>query len=326
MKAVVHTRYGGPEVLGVQEVPQPVPAADEVLVRVHATTINRTDCGFRSATPWFARFFTGWRRPRHQVLGSEFAGEVVEVGAAVTEFAVGDRVFGVNQRTFGANAEYMRNREGDPIVTMPAGLAYEEAAAVPDGIVLARTCLTAAGVGPGTKLLIYGASGSIGSAGVQLAKHLGAHVTAVCDTAALDIVRSLGADRVIDYTQEPFLEPGVRYDAIFDAVGKLSFRRVRRSLTPDGVYATTDLGWLWHQPLLSIATRFVGRQRAMLPLPAYRKEHVLHAKELLESGAYRPVIDRRYLLEEIVEATRYVETGRKIGNVVIVVVPDAVEG
>jgi NADPH:quinone reductase-like Zn-dependent oxidoreductase len=323
MKAIVHTRYGGPEVLGVQDLERPTPAADEVLVRVHATTVNRTDCGFRSAKPWFARFFTGWRGPRHTVLGSEFAGEVVEVGDAVTEFVVGDRVFGVNQRTFGANAEYMLNREGDPISTMPAGLTYEEAAAVPDGIVLGRTCLTATGIGPGTKVLIYGASGSIGSAAVQLATHNGADVTAVCDTAALDLVRSLGPDRVIDYTREPYLEPGVRYDVILDAVGKLSFRRVRRSLTRDGVYATTDLGWMWHQPLLSIATRYVGRQRAMLPLPAYRKEHVVVAKELLESGAYRPIIDRRYPLVEAVEATRYVESERKIGNVVLVVRHDA---
>jgi NADPH:quinone reductase-like Zn-dependent oxidoreductase len=323
MKAVVHTRYGGPEVLSLQDIPRPVPAADEVLVRVHATTVNRTDCGFRSATPWFARFFTGWRGPRHTVLGSEFAGEVVEVGGDITEFAVGDRVFGVNQRTFGANAEYMLNRERDAIAQIPEGMSCQEAAAIPDGVVLARTCLTAAGVGPGTKLLIYGASGSIGSAGVQLAKHLGADVTAVCDTAALDIVRSLGPDRVIDYTQEPFLGTGARYDVIFDAVGKLSFRRVRRSLTPDGVYATTDLGWLWHQPLLSIATRFVGRQRAMLPLPSYRKEHVLFAKELVEAGAYRALIDRRYPLDQIVEATRFVESGRKIGNVVIDVVQNA---
>ena len=206
-------------------------------------------------------------------------------------------MFGVDQHSFGANAEYMTVRERDPITTMPAGFTYEEAAAIPDGFVLATTCLTATGVGPGTRLLIYGASGSIGTAGVQLAKHLGADVTAVCDTAALDVVRSLGPDRVIDYTQEPFLEPGVRYDVIFDAVGKLSFRRVRRSLTPDGVYATTDLGWLWHQPLMSIATRLVGRQRAMLPLPSYRKEHVLLAKELLEVGRvpsrHRPPLPAR---------------------------------
>jgi NADPH:quinone reductase-like Zn-dependent oxidoreductase len=317
MKAIVHTRYGGPDVLSVQDVPRPVPADDEVLVRVHATTVNRTDCGFRSATPWFARFFTGWRSPRHQILGNEFAGEVVEIGAAVTELAVGDRVFGVDQRTFGANAEYKTIRERDPITTMPAGLTFAEAAAVPDGFVLGRTCLTAAGVGRGTRLMVYGASGSIGSAAVQLAKHLGAEITAVCDTPGLEAVRSLGPVRVIDYTQEPFLEPGVRYDVILDAVGKLSFRRVRRSLTPDGVYATTDLGWMWHQPLLSIATRFVGRQRAMLPLPAYRKEHVLLVKALLEAGEYRPVIDRRYPLEDAVEATRFVERGRKIGNVVL---------
>lgn len=323
MKAVVHTRYGGPEVLGLREVPRPVPAPDEVLVRVHASTVNRTDCGFRAARPWFVRAFTGWRGPRNPILGNEFAGEVVEAGSAVTELAVGDRVFGVDQRTFGANAEYKTVRERDPITTMPAGLSFAEAASVPDGFVLGRACLTAAGVVAGTRLMIYGASGSIGTAAVQLALHLGAEVTAVCDTAGLDVVRSLGPGRVVDYTQEPFLEPGVRYDVILDAVGKLSFRRIRRSLTPDGVYATTDLGWLWHQPLLSIATRFVGRQRAMLPLPTYSKDHVLLAKELLEAGEYRPVIDRRYPLDDAVEATRYVESGRKIGNVVLDVVPAA---
>ncbi|HEX5827329.1 MAG TPA: NAD(P)-dependent alcohol dehydrogenase [Candidatus Limnocylindrales bacterium] len=319
MKAIVHTRYGGPEVLRLEDIPRPVPAPDEVLVRVRATTVNRTDCGFRSATPWFARFFTGWRGPRFRVLGSEFAGDVVEVGADVTAFAVGDRVFGVNQRRFGGNAEYMINRETDPITTIPEGVSYEEAAAIPDGFVLGRTCLTATGVGPGTRLLVYGASGSIGSATVQLAIHLGAEVTAVCDTAGLDVVRSLRPARLIDYTAEPFLEPGVRYDVIIDAVGKLSFRRVRRALAPDGRYATTDLGWMWHQPLMSVATRFVGRQRAMLPLPSYRTEHVLLAKELLEAGAYRAIIDRRYPLEETVEATRYVESERKIGNVVLLV-------
>ena len=319
MRAIVHTRYGSPDVLHLEEVERPVPADDEVLVRIHATTVNRTDCGFRAGSPWITRYFAGWLRPRLTILGTEFAGEVVEAGAGVTELQVGDRVFGVNANRFGAHAEFLAVREAGPIATIPAAVSYEDAAAVCDGIVLARTCLRAAGVTAGTRLLLYGASGSIGTAGVQLARHMGAHVTAVCDTRTVELVRSLGPDRVIDYTREDFVGDGTRYDVIFDAVGKLSFRRIRHALKPAGVFATTDLGFMWHAPLLVIATRYVGRQRVMIPIPAYRKDDVLFARELLEAGAYRAIIDRRYPLEDVIDATRYVETGTKTGNVVITV-------
>jgi NADPH:quinone reductase-like Zn-dependent oxidoreductase len=320
MRAVVHTRYGDPDVLHLAEVERPIPKDDEVLVRVRATTVNRTDCGFRDPRPFFVRFFSGLVRPRHRILGTEFAGEVVEVGAAVTGFAVGDHVFGVNADRFGAHAQFMRVRHDAPIAAKPAGVTFEEAAAVPDGMILALTGLRAAGVEEGRRIVVYGASGSIGTAAVQLAKHfLDADVTAVCTTAAVGTVRSLGADRVIDYTEEDFTASGETYDVVFDAVGKHSFRRCRRSLVPGGVYVSTDLGFLWQVPILALATRWLGSKRVMLPIPRYRKEEVLLVKELIEDGRYHAVIDRSYPLEQVVAATRYVETEQKIGNVVLTV-------
>jgi NADPH:quinone reductase-like Zn-dependent oxidoreductase len=319
MQAAINDRYGGPEVVRVETVPRPVPAADELLVRVVATTVNRTDCGMRAASPFIARFFTGLRRPRLRILGSEFAGVVVEVGAAVAEFAVGDEVFGVLNGRCGAHAEYMCVRESHPVALKPAATTFDEAAAVCDGMILAMTCLRRAGVSAGTRLLVYGASGSIGTAGVQLAKHLGAHVTAVCPAANGDVVRSLGADEVIDYTAHDFTADGAIYDVIFDSVGKLSYRRSRRALVRGGLFVETDLGPWCRNPVWTLWTRFVGRTRMLFPIPRYTKADVLLLKELLESGAYRAVIDRRYPLAEIVEATRYVETEQKVGNVVVTV-------
>ena len=228
MRAVVNTEYGGPDVLRILDVERPVPADDEVLVEVHATTVNRTDCGFRAPAPWFIRLFAGLRRPRRTILGTEFAGVVAEVGPAVTEFAVGDEVFGVNADRFGAHAEYLCVRESAPIAPKPSGMSFEEAAAVCDGAILAMTCLTWPHLRAGQSILIYGASGSIGTAGVQLAKHIGAHVTAVCNTDNVEVVRSLGADEVIDYTVEDFTANGQTYDVVFDAVGKKSFAGVQR--------------------------------------------------------------------------------------------------
>jgi NADPH:quinone reductase-like Zn-dependent oxidoreductase len=322
MKAVVHHEYGSPDVLHVQDVPRPVPRSDEVLVRVHATTINRTDCGFRDPKPFLVRLFSGLRRPRHAVLGTELAGTVEEVGSAVTEFAVGDEVFGVNADRFGAHAELVRVRQRAPLAPKPNGLSFEEAAAVSDGAILALTCLRWAKVGAGQRIAVYGASGSIGTAAVQLAEHLGAHVTAVCNTRNVDVVRSLGADEVVDYEQEDFTAAGADYDVIIDAVGKLSARRGRRALAAGGIFASTDFGPRGEVLLLALATWLpskLGARQVMLPLPRYTKRDVLFLKELIESGQYRPVIDRRYPLEDVVEATRYVETEQKVGNVVLTV-------
>ena len=316
MRAVVHDRYGPPEVLHVADVERPVPTEDEVLVRVHASTVTRGDAmGVRSVEYRFTRLFTGIRRPRRTSSGTEFAGRVEEVGAAVTEFRVGDEVFGVEG---GANAEYVAVRESGPIAQKPTGLTYEEAAAIPDGSLLALSCLRPAYPLRGKSVLVYGAAGSVGTAAVQLlAHHFEAEVTAVCDTKDVELVRSLGARDVLDRFHEEFTQNGTTYDVIFDAVGKHSFRRCRRSLKLGGVYISMDLGFMYHVPLLALGTRFIGSRRATLGIGRYRKEDLVLIKELVESGKYRPVIDRRYALDDVVEATRYVETGQKTGNVVL---------
>jgi NADPH:quinone reductase-like Zn-dependent oxidoreductase len=316
MRAVVHDRYGPPEVLRVADVERPVPKEDEVLVRVHASTVTRGDAmGVRSVEYRFSRLVTGIRRPRRTIFGSEFAGRVEEVGAAVTKFRVGDEVFGIEG---GANAEYVTTRESGVIAPKPPGLTYEEAAAVPDGSLLALTCLRPAYPLRGKSVLVYGAAGSIGTAAVQLlAHHFEAGVTAVCDTKDVELVRSLGARDVLDRFREDFTKNGKTYDVIFDAVGKHSFRRCRRSLKPGGIYITVDLGFMYHVPLVALVTRFVGSRRAKLGIGRYRREDLVFVKELVDAGKYRPVIDRRYALDEVVEATRYVETGQKTGNVVL---------
>ena len=326
MRAVVHDRYGPPEVLRVAEVERPVPDEHQVLVRVLASTVTRGDAmGVRSADYRFTRVFTGIRRPRRTSLGTEFAGRVAEVGAGATELQVGDDVFGVQA---GANAEYVTVRESGVIATKPAGLTFEQAAAVPDGALLALTCLRPAEPLRGKRVLVYGAAGSVGTAAVQLlVHHFGAaEVTAVCDTRDVELVRSLGAHHVVDRLREDFTRNGKTYDAVFDAVGKHSFRRCRGSLEPGGIYVTMDLGFMYHVPFLALATRLVGSKRAKLGIGRYRKDDLLLVKKLVEAGAYRPVIDRTYALDEVVEATRYVESGQKTGNVVLRVseaAPDA---
>jgi NADPH:quinone reductase-like Zn-dependent oxidoreductase len=301
-------------VLHIGELARPVPTEDEILVRVHATTVNRTDCGWRSGSPFFVRYFTGIRRPKWRILGMEFAGEVDAVGSSVTEFQVGDRVFGVMGH--GANAEFVCVRASRALTHMPAGMSFEDAAAICDGWCIALSCLRNADLGEGRTVLVYGATGSVGTAAVQLARHFGAHVTAVGNTKNLELVRSLGADEVIDYEREDFTKNGKTYDVIFDAVGKHSYRRCRRSLAIDGRFIETDLGFGWHVPLLALVSR-----RVTLGVAKYRKEDVVLLKDLVEAGEYRAVIDRVYPLEDVVEATKYVETGQKTGNVVMTVVP-----
>ena len=238
----------------------------------------------------------------------EFAGEVEEVGAAVQEFEAGDRVFGIKR--YGANAEYLCIGERHGLARMPAGFTFEEAAAGVDGGCIALECLRRAGDLEGRSIVVYGASGSIGTAAVQLARHFGAHVTAVCNGKNVGLVRSLGADDVLDYEQEDFARSGRTYDVVFDSVGKLSYPRARRSLKPGGV---------WHLPVLALLTKWIGHKRVGMGVTRHSKEDVRLIQELLESGRYRPVIDRTYPLEDVVEAARYVETGQKTGNVVLTV-------
>ena len=322
MRAVVHDTYGPPEVLRLEEVERPVPRESEVLIKVHASTVNRTDTGLRSAEYFISRFLTGLLRPKHKIPGTELAGEVQAVGPAITEFKVGDHVFGVSAKTAGAHAEFICLPESAPLAHKPTGMTFEEAAAVPDGAILALSFLRKVDLPKRRKILIYGASGSIGTAGVQLAKYFDADVTAVCDTKNVDLVRSLGADRVIDYTQEDFTKNGETYDFIFDAVGKLSFKLCRDSVKPGGIYASTDLGPYWQNPFLALWTSRIGNKKVLFPIPRYTRKDVLFVKELVEAGKYRAVIDRRYPLEDVVEANRYVETGQKTGNVVLTVSHD----
>jgi NADPH:quinone reductase-like Zn-dependent oxidoreductase len=318
VKAAVHTRYGPPEVVRISEVAKPTAADNEVLVKVYATTVNRTDCAYRAAKPFIImRLLTGLVRPRITVLGNEFAGVVEAVGSGVTSFDVGDRVFGYNEGPFGAHAEYMTIPEAGSIATMPATLTFEEAAPSTEGSHYALSLIRKARIQAGQDILVYGATGAIGSAAVQLVKQLGANVTAVCDTNNGELVRGLGADRVIDYTAEDFTTGAQTYDVVLDAVGKSSFSRCKRVLKPGGVYLSSELGPFSQNPILALVTPLLGGKRVMFPIPKHDQEMARHFKELIESGQFKPLIDRRYPLDQIVEAYRYVETGQKIGNVVI---------
>jgi NADPH:quinone reductase-like Zn-dependent oxidoreductase len=315
MRAVVHDRYGPPEVLRLEEVERPVPKDDEILVRVHAATVNQTDCHMRRARPYFWRVMLGFRRPKRRILGIEFAGEVAEVGGAASEFAVGDRVFGM---TYSTHAEFARVRASGHVAHMPAGMTFEEAAAICDGANQGLAALAAGKVGEGTRLLVYGASGSCGTAAVQLGRHhFGAHVTAVCTAKNVELMRSLGADEVIDYQQEDFTKRGDTYDVVLDAVAKHSFFRSRRALAPSGIFVPTDR--LYNLALAWLTSR--RRRKVVFSTGAIRppKENILLFKELIEAGKYRPVIDRTYPLQDAAEAHRYVDSWQKTGNVVLTV-------
>jgi NADPH:quinone reductase-like Zn-dependent oxidoreductase len=281
--------------------------------------VTRTDCGIRGAKPFFIRGFTGVVRPKHPILGGEFAGVVEAVGAEVASFEIGARVFGFSE-DLGAHAEYLRIAEDGPVASIPSDLSFEQAAPSTEASYYALTIVKAANVRSGQRVLVNGATGAIGSAAVQLLKERGAVVTAVCDTPNIELVRGLGADRVIDRNVTDFTRDEERYIAVVDAVGKSSFGRCKRLLEPGGQYLSSDLGPFWTTPVLALVTRFVGDKRARLPVGPDRDKAVIeYFRGLLESGAFRPVIDRRYPLEDIVEAYRYVETERKVGNVLITV-------
>jgi NADPH:quinone reductase-like Zn-dependent oxidoreductase len=319
MKAAIHKKYGPPEVVSVMEVEKPVPKDNEILIKVFATTVNRTDCGFRSANYFISRFFSGLFKPKQKTLGNEFAGEIVSTGNNVTLFKIGDKVFGYNDSKFGAHAEYMALSENDAITIIPKDLSYEEAAAITEGGHYALCDIRSAKIKRGQYVLVYGATGAIGSAAVQLLKYFGANVTAVCNTKNVELVKSLGADVVIDYTIQEFTKTDQRFDFVFDAVGKTSFGACKPILTEKGIYISTEFGKSGENVFFALVTPLLGRKKVLFPLPTINKEDVIFLKELVESGKFKPVIDRKYSLDKIVEAYMYVETGQKIGNVVITI-------
>ncbi len=317
MKAIIHTRYGPPEVLSLADVPKPLPNPNEVLIKVYASTVNRTDCGFRSAEYVISRLFSGLFKPNNQILGNEFAGVIEQVGSAVTTYNIGDKVFGYNDKTFGANAEYMVVAQDSPFTTIPHNVSFYDAAPILEGAHYALCDIRAAKVKAGQNVLVNGATGAIGSAAVQLLKYFGATVTAVCNTQSMQLVKGLGADEVIDYTQTDFTKLNKQFDLVFDAVGKSTFGKCKPLLTNKGIYISTELGPYGQNPFLAIFTPLFGGKKLLFPIPTISKDDVDFLKQLVQQGYYKPVIDREYTLEQVVEATKFVETGTKTGNVVI---------
>lgn len=323
MKTVVYTTYGPPEVLQLKEVEKPTPKDCEVLIRVYATTVTATECTFRKGETLFIRLFTGIRKPKITTLGEELSGEIEAVGKNVKLFKNSDKVFGTAGPGFGANAEYICLPENGVLAIKPVNLTYEEAASGVDGFLTALPFLRDKGkIQSGQRVLINGASGSVGAAAVQVAKYFGAEVTGVCSTGNLEMVRSLGADNVIDYKKEDFYQTKQTYNIIFDTVGKINFSRCKKLLKKEGIFLESGIG-LGIFPHV-IWTSFFGGKKARIAAtgmrsPKERTKDLIFLKELMEAGKIKPVIDRRYSLEKIAEAHAYVDKGHKRGNVVITV-------
>jgi NADPH:quinone reductase-like Zn-dependent oxidoreductase len=322
MRAIVYTKYGPPDVLQLKEVEKPIAKDNEILIKVYATTVNRTDCATIRAIPFFARLVTGLLKPKKQIPGTEFAGEIEAVGKNVSFLKVGDKVFGFDDSGAGSHAEYM-TIAADKAITIPDNITYEQAAASTEGAHYAYNFINKVNLKKGQKVLVNGATGAIGSAAVQLLKYFDVNVTAVCDTKNMELVRSLGANRVIDYTKEDFTEDDQKYNFVFDAVGKSSFFKCKQLLQPGGVYISSDLGFLAQNVFLPLITPIIkpmiGNKKTVFPIPTDIRGSILLIKKLIEQGKFKAVIDRKFPLEQIVEAYRYVEKGQKTGNVVITV-------
>lgn len=319
MKTSYRTAYGPPDVLTIREVPIPEPGPGELLVRVQAATVNRTDCGALWGKPYIFRFFVGWPRPREVATGTDFAGEVVATGPGVTQFAIGDRVMGFHDHNLGSHAQYLRVSERRPIVLIPEGVSFEAAAASMEGAHYARNFIASVALKPGDAVLVNGATGGIGSAAVALLKNAGAHVTAVCAEPHRAAVAALGADRTVDYLHAPFTAQlrGETFAFVFDAVGKSSFGECRPLLARTGVYLSSELGPRAENPFLALGAPFMRGPKVRFPVPTDIPKSLALVSPLLARGVYKPLIDRRYALEDIREAFTYVNSGQKIGNVLL---------
>lgn len=320
LRAIVYTKYGPPEVAILKEVPKPIPKDNEVLVKVYSSTVNRTDSGFRSAEYFISRFWTGLFSPKNKILGCEFAGIIDETGKSVTTFKKGDKIFGYNDKTCGGHGEYLTIAESDAITSLPGNLNFDEAAPITEGAHYALNNIKASGIKSGQNVMVYGATGAIGSAAVQLLKHFGTNVTAVCNTKNVELVRSLGASTVIDYQTQDFTQTETKFDFIFDAVGKSSFGQCKPLLNQNGIYISTELGKNAENIFFALSTKIIGGKKVLFPIPTINKADVIFLKELVEKGEYKPVIDRKYKMEQITEAYKFVESGQKTGNVVLKIV------
>lgn len=320
MKAIVYKKYGPPEVAQLKEVDKPIPKDNEVLLKVYAGTVNRTDSGFRSAEYFVSRFWSGLFKPKYQILGNEFAGVIEEIGKEVTLFKKGDKIFGYDDKTCGGHGEYLTIVENKAIAQLPNNLNFYEAAPATEGAHYALNNIRASKIKKGENALVYGATGAIGTAAVQLLKHFGIHVTAVANSKNMELVKSLGADVVIDYQTEDFTKTETKFHFIFDAVGKSSFGVCKPLLTKKGIYISTELGKNGQNIFYALTTPLFGGRKVLFPIPKITQEDVIFFKDLIEKGEYKPVIDRHYTLDQIVEAYKYVESGQKTGNVVLKIV------
>ena len=323
MKAVIYAKYGPPDVLQLKEVAKPTPKDNEVLIKIRATTVNRTDYATIRAIPFFARLLTGVFKPKKQIPGTEFAGIIEGIGENVKSFKVGDKVFGFDDTGSGSQAQYLTISEDKGLTTMPENITYEQAAASTEGAHYAYNFIKKMNLKSGQKVLVNGATGAIGSAAVQLLKYFDVNVTAVCNTKNIELVKSLGADKVIDYTKEDFTKDEEKYNFVFDTVGKSSFAKCKPLLQSGGIYISSDLGYMAQNVFLPLITPIIkpmiGNKKTVSPFPTDTRRSVLLIKKLIEQGQFKAVIDREYPLEQIVEAYKYVETGQKTGNVVITV-------
>ena len=318
MKAITRTTYGGPEVLEIKDIPKPVPKDNELLIRVHATTVNRTDCGILTGKPYIIRAFVGLAKPNDFVPGTDFAGQVEAIGKNVSSFKVGDRVWGLHDEGLSSQAEYMTYREDKAVIKIPDGVSYQDVVACAEGAHYAQNFINKIKIDASSKVLVNGATGAIGSAGIQLLKYKGAWVTAVGNTKNMDLVKSLGPDKVYDYLKEDFTEiDKEKYDYVLDAVGKSTFSKCKHLLKPKGIYVSSELGPNAENLYLPLITKIKRGNRVVFPFPTNCKRSITHVAKLLTEGKFKPVIDRVYQPEQIAEAYTYVMSGQKTGNVII---------
>lgn len=317
MKAAFYTQYGPPEVLSIKEIERPAPNEKEVLVRVYATTVNRTDCANLTAKPFIMRFSNGLMKPKRPIPGTDFAGVIEAVGTGVNSFQVGDRVWGFNDAGVSSQAEYLCFPVEKAIEKLPDNLPYEQAAASLEGAHYACNFINKVSLAAGQKVLLNGAAGAIGSALLQFLKYHGLYVTATCNTKNIELIKSLGADKVIDYTRQDLTDDDEVYDFVFDSVGKSTFGRCKPLLKEKGIYISSELGPGSQNIFLALLTPLLGGKKVIFPIPSNILKSIAYIRDLIEKGKFKPVIDRTYPLEDIAEAYRYVLTGQKTGNVVV---------